>query len=160
ALREEHAVSIDGDALVQAVLGDDDGETFDLTPAFDLLAKIAARVPGFAIARRWIVGNFAFQKMAIVKDLQQLGDALAGHDVVAGSAGDRGAADCARGDRAAVDAGEFDRTPPDQEFLILDADSSQQQAIAATLRRRNGVISGPPGTGKSQTISNLIAETA
>ncbi len=53
---------------------------------------------------------------------------------------------------------EFDAQPPDADFLIRDADSSQQQAIATTLRGQNGVISGPPGTGKSQTISNFIAE--
>jgi very-short-patch-repair endonuclease len=159
ALREEHGLAVDGDALVQAVLGDDEGEAFDLTPAFETLTAAATGVPGFAIARRWIVGNFAFQKMAIVKDLQQLGDALTRHDIVAGIAGDRSAADRACGDRGSVDPTQFDQTPPDQEFLILDTDSSQQQAIAATLRRQNGVISGPPGTGKSQTITNLIAET-
>ena len=157
ALREEHGVSVDGEALLAQVLGDDDGEVFDLAPAFETLAA-AARVPGFVIARRWVLGNFAFQKMAIVKDLQLLGDALAEHDIVAGIAGDAGAANRARGDRSGVDPKQFDQTPPDQEFLIRDADSSQQQAIAATLRGQNGVISGPPGTGKSQTISNLIAE--
>jgi very-short-patch-repair endonuclease len=57
-----------------------------------------------------------------------------------------------------MDPRDLDRLVPDQEFLIRDADSSQQQAIALTLQGQNGVISGPPGTGKSQTISNLIAE--
>jgi very-short-patch-repair endonuclease/primosomal protein N' len=42
--------------------------------------------------------------------------------------------------------------------LILDADSSQQAVITAALREKTHlVIEGPPGTGKSQTISNLIA---
>src|SRR4051812_16840446 len=44
--------------------------------------RLKASVPDFATARRWIVGNFAFQKIAIVKDLQQLGDALAQHVIV------------------------------------------------------------------------------
>jgi putative ribosome biogenesis GTPase RsgA len=54
-------------------------------------------------------------------------------------------------------AREFDRIPPDNEFLVLDADSSQQRAIAAVLADQSRVIHGPPGTGKSQTITNLIA---
>ncbi|MFM8395274.1 MAG: DUF4011 domain-containing protein, partial [Acidobacteriota bacterium] len=41
--------------------------------------------------------------------------------------------------------------------LVLDADSSQHAAIAAALAGENLVIEGPPGTGKSQTIANLIA---
>jgi len=42
--------------------------------------------------------------------------------------------------------------------LILDADSSQQAVIMAALRQKKHlVVEGPPGTGKSQTITNLIA---
>ena len=42
--------------------------------------------------------------------------------------------------------------------LVLDADSSQISAIVDALDRQDGlVIEGPPGTGKSQTIANLIA---
>ena len=40
---------------------------------------------------------------------------------------------------------------------MLDADSSQRSAIDAVLSGRSLVIHGPPGTGKSQTIANLIA---
>jgi very-short-patch-repair endonuclease len=42
--------------------------------------------------------------------------------------------------------------------LICDADSSQHSALIDAMRGKNLVIEGPPGTGKSQTISNLIAE--
>jgi superfamily I DNA and/or RNA helicase len=41
--------------------------------------------------------------------------------------------------------------------LVMNADSSQHSAIVDVLNGRNIVIEGPPGTGKSQTISNLIA---
>ena len=41
--------------------------------------------------------------------------------------------------------------------LVMNADSSQHSAIVDVLNGKNIVIEGPPGTGKSQTISNLIA---
>lgn len=41
--------------------------------------------------------------------------------------------------------------------LVMDADSSQRDAIAQVMRGHNLIIEGPPGTGKSQTIANLIA---
>lgn len=41
--------------------------------------------------------------------------------------------------------------------LIDDADSSQHSALVDALEGKNLVIEGPPGTGKSQTITNLIA---
>lgn len=40
--------------------------------------------------------------------------------------------------------------------LIHDADSSQHSALIDALAGKNLVIEGPPGTGKSQTITNLI----
>ena len=41
--------------------------------------------------------------------------------------------------------------------LIDNADSSQHSALIDAIDGRNLVIEGPPGTGKSQTITNLIA---
>ena len=41
--------------------------------------------------------------------------------------------------------------------LIDDADSSQHSALIDAVNGKNLIIEGPPGTGKSQTITNLIA---
>jgi very-short-patch-repair endonuclease len=41
--------------------------------------------------------------------------------------------------------------------LIDDADSSQHSALVDVIRGDDLVIEGPPGTGKSQTITNMIA---
>jgi DNA polymerase III delta prime subunit len=47
-------------------------------------------------------------------------------------------------------------TGPDV-WHVLDADSSQAQAIEHVLQGHHLVLQGPPGTGKSQTITNMIA---
>ncbi|HYT24667.1 MAG TPA: DUF4011 domain-containing protein [Candidatus Polarisedimenticolia bacterium] len=54
----------------------------------------------------------------------------------------------------AIDEPELKKDIP---HLIRDADSSQHSALVHALRGQNLVIEGPPGTGKSQTITNLIA---
>ena len=41
---------------------------------------------------------------------------------------------------------------------VVDADSSQIEAIEMAKAGRSFVLQGPPGTGKSQTITNIIAE--
>lgn len=41
--------------------------------------------------------------------------------------------------------------------LPMPADSSQLQAVAEAVAGRTFVLEGPPGTGKSQTITNLLA---
>ena len=41
---------------------------------------------------------------------------------------------------------------------VVDADSSQIEAIELAKSGKSFVLQGPPGTGKSQTITNIIAE--
>lgn len=47
---------------------------------------------------------------------------------------------------------------PQQIFSPLPADSSQLSAVLAAAKGKDFVLIGPPGTGKSQTIANLIAQ--
>lgn len=46
----------------------------------------------------------------------------------------------------------------DSVYHIVNADSSQISVIEDVKSGKNLVVEGPPGTGKSQTITNLIAE--
>lgn len=50
--------------------------------------------------------------------------------------------------------------PPIEQYHVVDADSSQTVAIAEAAAGRSLVVRGPPGTGKSQTITNIIAASA
>ena len=43
------------------------------------------------------------------------------------------------------------------QVTVMNADFSQLQAVEASRSGQNLVIHGPPGTGKSQTITNIIA---
>lgn len=52
---------------------------------------------------------------------------------------------------------ELDNLPISDVNHILDADSSQAEAIERVFKNNYLVIKGPPGTGKSQTITNIIA---
>lgn len=50
--------------------------------------------------------------------------------------------------------------PPISLNHVVDADSSQTLVIEEAARGRTLVVKGPPGTGKSQTITNIIAAAA
>ncbi|MDP9412894.1 MAG: DUF3320 domain-containing protein [Pseudomonadota bacterium] len=50
--------------------------------------------------------------------------------------------------------------PPVAMNHVVDADSSQTLVIEEAARGRTLVVKGPPGTGKSQTITNIIAAAA
>lgn len=63
------------------------------------------------------------------------------------------------GDGGGLQAEDYniDEHPECNLQFIFDADSSQHSAIIDVLAGKNLVINGPPGTGKSQTITNIIA---
>ena len=50
-----------------------------------------------------------------------------------------------------------DDVSPDVTLTPLPADASQWEAIAMSQTGKSFVLHGPPGTGKSQTITNIIA---
>ncbi|MGC0421437.1 hypothetical protein ABIA38_006970 [Embleya sp. AB8] len=107
------------------------------------------------------IGVFNYEYQAMVADLENATDLMAGHDVLAAMAGHQGAWDRLH-DGAAVTAwmpGADDVDPVD-EYLVHDADSSQTRAINLVICGQHTLIDGPPGTGKSQTIANVIASLA
>jgi very-short-patch-repair endonuclease len=123
--------------------------------ARELLTNLArdAEVPGFEISDRLVIGTFTYAKLPMVQDLQAAAELLGDSDIVAAIAGDPDAQELLGADEPGSSALES----PEHDYSVLDADSSQRNAIDTVLSGRSLVIHGPPGTGKSQTIANLIA---
>jgi very-short-patch-repair endonuclease len=120
----------------------------------ELLCRTAddAEVPGFRVTNRMVIGTFTYAKLPMVQDLQAAGELLEDSDVVAAIAGDPDAQESLRAESVPPSV-----ESPEHDYSVLDADSSQRNAIDTVLAGRSLVIHGPPGTGKSQTIANLIA---
>jgi hypothetical protein len=154
-------VDFDCDISPDEVLDHVDGATdepWELYAAYDWLADRTRRVPALSIERRLVLTNFAYAKLSMVKDLENAFDELVAHDLIAAIAGDEEAQEAIRQQGPGPDAvPSVDATPLADEFLVLDADSSQNWAINAALSGASLIVRGPPGTGKSQTIANLIA---
>lgn len=135
---------------------------YDVAAALKPLQQRLIDVPQLSLQDAVILGNFSFQKLAMVNDLTELGDGLVENDVVAALAGDESARTqlFAKKISESAEPSALDDMPAADEFTVLDADSSQLTVIRAVNRGHTGVILGPPGTGKSQTIVNILAESA
>ena len=131
-------------------------------------AAASAEIPGFEVLDRRVIGTFTYAKLPMVRDMEAAGDLLADSDLVAAIAGDPDAQQALdggasggvvppEGSRAGDGPVSEGSDSPEDDYSVLDADSSQRSAIDAVLAGQSLVIHGPPGTGKSQTIANLIA---
>lgn len=125
-----------------------------------MVSKIKESVPGFRIINKTLLGNFAFQYYPMVMDLQRIENIGTNHIVLGALAGidSHRKQMSERGEEQAIE--ELSVLSPTQESLVFSVDSSQHAAISAIMGGKNLVVQGPPGTGKSQTIANVIAESA
>lgn len=157
-LATDYHVSVDPDEVV-SLLDTAGNSGLDAQPVFDRLVKLAKVVEDFRVDDRVVLGNFSYAKLPMVRDLDLVlsNGELLEHDLLVAIAGDASAATALKNRHPEVTPDEPDRLPPADEFLVLDADSSQSYVINAVTRGGDLVVEGPPGTGKSQTIANLIA---
>ncbi|VVE56268.1 DNA helicase [Pandoraea capi] len=163
----------DDDALVNPTLLQKLQQDFSLKlPSFDVLPADdhgidvngilqtfrlhVAELKGWEVKEQVHLGIFSFTKYLMWKDLQDRQKQLQENSVVAHLINNPGKAfaDSATG----FEPGTLDeKFRPQDLFTPLLSDSSQLRAVCVAAEGKNLVIEGPPGTGKSQTISNLIA---
>ena len=119
------------------------------------ISQAVSKRKRWAVRRRLTLGFLSFGKLAIWADLDpDKSDALLSSELLRNIfEGGRGS------DEGGFHAEDYViDTHADAEMpLIYDADSSQHSAIIDVKNGKNLVINGPPGTGKSQTITNIIA---
>jgi very-short-patch-repair endonuclease len=131
-------------------------DDYDLQCLFSAVAAQVSVQPSWAVKTDIYLGLFSFQKFVMYKDLEANAAAMSGHRLIQQLITRSGGH--AIGLPAEIRDMQLDEEfPPEATSQVVNADSSQLRAIAATARGHDLVIEGPPGTGKSQTITNLIA---
>lgn len=125
---------------------------------FARVRAILETKPDWSIHRYVSMSLFQFGKLLLYLDLDEhrwpAGSGLVEHPILRSIF--EGAGPTTTSSHSMHD---LDDLPEDLQHLpvISDIDSSQTDALLEVVRGRNLVIEGPPGTGKSQTIANLIA---
>ena len=101
------------------------------------------------------LGLFSFHKLVMYQDLKDNKKQISENTIIRALAGEKYRP---KGELIFPKEEELDQIDPKETFQVLDADSSQQLCIQYALNGQSFVMHGPPGTGKSQTIGNLISE--
>ncbi|QDN97730.1 DUF3320 domain-containing protein [Streptomyces sp. S1A1-8] len=131
----------------------------DLSAVLSAAARAVEGKAGWQVSPRVVVALFASHKESMYQDLLDNEGRVLDSDLVRAMAlGPQAGLASDRFDFEEIELDRIDElSPPEDSPLVLDADASQRQAVAAAVAGQSFVLDGPPGTGKSQTITNMIA---
>ena len=142
---------------VTELLGDlpTDEHGVDVNKILDLVEAHIAGMKDWSIIKSCVLGNFSFSQFVMWNDMHSHRDTIAKNKVVESLINGSLIWD-AKNLSAMPDVNESD------VLLPITADGSQLKAIAAATptdkyEGESFVLHGPPGTGKSQTITSIIA---
>jgi len=132
------------------------GQELDLKAIWQRVREAVFDLQGFEVVEDVALGHFSFAKYLMWKDLVERADELRKSAVV------RHLLDSPKEPYPSnikfVGEDKIDKKYAPADFLtVLPTDASQMSAIATADQGKDFIIIGPPGTGKSQTISNIIA---
>ncbi|MCP4760137.1 MAG: DUF4011 domain-containing protein [archaeon] len=134
-------------------------DEFDLntfTEEYMKIRDIIIKIPEWAIYERSFIGLFSFSKISMFADIVKHKESLWNHKIIKSIAEGQGFVENPKNIPSETEY--TDVAEPQESFHIMDADSSQFKAVTYAKKGASMVIRGPPGTGKSQAISNIIAE--
>ncbi|GAB2897290.1 DUF3320 domain-containing protein [Microvirgula curvata] len=134
---------------------DDSG--LDVAGIWKTVSNAVKDIKGWEVVEDVVLATFSFAKHLMWKDLTECTEQLKQNAVVCHLI--ETPRDSYESSVEFPDVRKLDvELPVKQTFCPLPADSSQLSAVVAGSQGKDFVLIGPPGTGKSQTISNLIAQ--
>lgn len=153
-LRQDYELGLG--SLEQELPRDDSG--LDIASIWNKVGHAIKDIPGWELSEDVVLSMFSFAKYLMWKDLAENAEHLRQSPVV------QHLLDTPRESFVSAtpfpDAASLDRDySPTDVFCPLPSDSSQLAAVMAAAKGKDFVLIGPPGTGKSQTISNMIAQS-
>ncbi|EGB15668.1 Ribosomal protein L24E [Pseudodesulfovibrio mercurii] len=137
-----------------------DDAGIDVPAIFDRMRRAVRDVPGFEVVEDAALSTFSFAKYLMWKDLVDRTDDLKNNRLVKHLIDSPETPfEQACGGACLPIPDEIDKNVSPRELLTpLPADSSQLAAVVAAMKGYDFIVIGPPGTGKSQTIANVIAQ--
>lgn len=149
-LRQDHGLSING---LDPLPTDENG--VDIPLVLSTMRQAVMSKKRWDIEELAFIGQFSFSRFIMWNDIRNRSDELAQNKVVASL----------MSGKTEWETEDLDLSPhtldekimPADMAVPMSADSSQLAAVYEASLGRSFVLHGPPGTGKSQTITNMIA---
>jgi DNA segregation ATPase FtsK/SpoIIIE-like protein len=147
-LRQDFGLTITG---LDPLPTDESG--VDVHAVFHILRQAVMNMSRWDVEEQFFLGTFSFNKFILWNDIHSHTDKLKQSPIVEGLLEGK-----LKESLQTLDLENLDlHYKPSDILLPIPADSSQMDAVCAAVEGNSYILHGPPGTGKSQTITNIIA---
>lgn len=148
-LRQEYQLDLSG---LENLPMDDAG--VDVKKVLTLFRKEILNLEGWDILEQTVLGTFSFNKLILWQDISKFSEEIQKSPIVK-SLIDGKLHESLNTDTVEID---LETLPANWLTLPIATDHSQLEAVLNANANKSFVLHGPPGTGKSQTITNIIAD--
>ena len=150
-LRQEYELNL---SALEQLPTDDKG--IDVAKVMGILRRAVMQLKGWDVEEQLVLGNFSFSKLILWKDIVVHQEELLKSDMVRSLVEGKLVFDGGQEQGASKD---YDNIHSQSIILPIATDVSQMEAVLAAQQGQSFILHGPPGTGKSQTITNIIADS-
>ena len=139
---------IEFDGLEEIVNGEGN---MDLQQLFVIIREGLVKKPNWNVLEECMIGIFSFSKFVMWNDIHSHGDKMQQSPIIDALV-ESDIIPVREEENISLD----EVIKPSDMCTPLPFDSSQLSAIVASTKGKSFILHGPPGTGKSQTITNII----
>jgi len=148
-LRQDFSITING---LEELPRDDSG--VDVIKIFNIIRRGIMSQARWDLEEHAFLGIFSFSKFIMWNDIHNNANKLTENTIVKSLVSGKLEWEP---DEIDADIDLDSKCYPSDIALPISADSTQLEAICAATQDKSFILHGPPGTGKSQTITNIIA---
>ncbi len=149
-LRQEYELDL---SVLEQLPQDEKG--VDVRKVMGIFRRAIMQLKGWDVEEQLVLGNFSFSKLILWKDIVMHTDDLLKNDMVRSLVDGKLSYNV---DVSDTPSNQLDNIDSNSLLLPMASDVSQMEAVLSAQKGQSFILHGPPGTGKSQTITNIIAD--
>lgn len=127
----------------------------DVPRVLAIIRNAVLNLEGWDVLEQIVVGTFSFNKLILWQDISKYSEEIQKSSIVKSLIDGKLSESLESVD---ADYTELENLPSSSLTLPIPADNSQLNAVNNANQNKTFILHGPPGTGKSQTITNIIAD--
>ncbi len=127
----------------------------DVSKVLAMIRNAVMNLEGWDVLEQMVLGTFSFNKLILWQDISKYSEEIQKSSIVKSLIDGKLSKTLEQVD---LDAESLENMSASELMLPISTDNSQLNAVKNAHQHKTFILHGPPGTGKSQTITNIIAD--